>query len=234
MVTPENDNWLKKRFDELFDDFEKWVRIANAGRPDSPARHLHIKTIERLGNVGLDSIFGDLLFFDYLYATLAIWGMDSRAAKLHGFHSFVNGICGNREKILKLRGESLNKVAQSDTLTCDTIMDSIWEILANMNVSETEIQLVAGSKALHHILPHLVPPVDRENTFRFFFGNKNINRDLEKQREKFDKVFIGYLYIWEVRQELIGRLTSIHSWNGSVTKTIDNAIIGYQKSSGNR
>lgn len=234
MIIPEKDELLQTKLYELCESFEKWVGIASEGRPDNPARHLHIKTIERLEDVGLDSIFEDALFFDYLYATLAIWGMDSRGARLSGFHSFANGIRGNREKISELRDQTLSKVAQSDTLTLNTIMDAIWEILESMNVSETEIQLVAGSKALHHILPHLVPPVDRQYTLRFFFDNKRISRDLEEQREQFDQVFIGYLYIWEVRQELIGRLTSIHSWNSSVTKTIDNAIIGYQKSRGKR
>ena len=27
-----------------------------------------------------------------------------------------------------------------------------------------------GSKVLHHVLPDLVPPIDRQYTFKFFYG----------------------------------------------------------------
>ena len=36
-------------------------------------------------------------------------------------------------------------------------------------MSVAAAQIVANSKALHHLLPALVPPIDREYTFRFFY-----------------------------------------------------------------
>jgi hypothetical protein len=50
----------------------------------------------------------------------------------------------------------------------------LWDIVAHLKVSTSETQIVAGSKALHHALPDLVPPIDRQCTFRFFIGQKRL------------------------------------------------------------
>jgi hypothetical protein len=43
-----------------------------------------------------------------------------------------------------------------------------------MKVSTSQTQIVAGSKFLHHLLPDLVPPIDRQYTFSFFTGQKAV------------------------------------------------------------
>jgi hypothetical protein len=45
-------------------------------------------------------------------------------------------------------------------------------VIARIKVSTSRTQIVAGSKFLHHVLPDLVPPIDRRYTFRFFTGQR--------------------------------------------------------------
>ncbi len=50
------------------------------------------------------------------------------------------------------------------------VAEAAWEIMGNLRVGIGETLLVANSKALHHLLPGLVPPIDRTYTLRFFVG----------------------------------------------------------------
>jgi len=229
MASQEKENLIERKMDELCDQFELLVDKANQrGRPDSPARYFHIKTINRLRAIGLESVFDDSLFFDYLYATLATWGMDTRGAILPGFQSFLSGVCENRERIIGLSNQSLATLSeQENTDAIITVIRNIWEILPNMKVSQKKSQLVAGSKTLHHLLPDLVPPIDRRYTLDFFFGRKTIRNP----QADFSEVFVNYLYIYERTSELVDRMIAKNPLNSSVTKVIDNAIIGYQAES---
>ena len=79
-------------------------------------------------------------------------------------------------------------------------------------------------KALHHVLPDLVLPIDREHTIRFFFDNKNFIQG--KDEVAFLEMF-PYFHLMAVRcrdkiEMRIGR-----GMNTSPTKVLDNAIVGY-------
>jgi len=52
-----------------------------------------------------------------------------------------------------------------------------WDVIARIKVSTSRTQIVAGSKFLHHVLPDLVPPIDRQYTFNFFTGQKMVPSD---------------------------------------------------------
>lgn len=215
-----------QRMDEVCDNLERYVREANEqGRPDSPARHFHVATINRLRSLGLAAIFDDNLYFEYLYATLAAWGMDSRGAKLKGFDSFVRGIRSNHEKIVNLSTYRLASLAEQDQDIVMRVILSIWQVIPALGVAQGKSQLVAGSKTLHHLLPDLVPPIDRRYTLKFLFNRTNITN----AKSDFAQVFINYLYMFEAAEETIKKIVGgANPLNSSVTKVIDNAIIAYQ------
>jgi hypothetical protein len=228
MVTPDKDDLIEKKFGELCKDFGKWVNIANQdGRPDSPARHFHLRTINRLKGIGLDGVFKDALFFDYLYATLPVWGMDrgKKENRLFGFQDFMNGICRQKEKITGLGSQNLATLNSKDSDFVFNFAGQLWKLVEDISIgiSTRENTLVLGTKTLHHFLPDLVPPIDGEYTLHFF----SISGKGEKQ---FVSIFIKYLDIYKSEHDLIGKLTSTNPLNSSTTKTIDNAIIGYVKS----
>lgn len=214
-----------KRIEELCDNLEKYAHESiEQGRPDSPARHFHVATISRLRSIGLQAIFDDNLYFEYLYGTLATWGMDSRGAKLNGYSTFKQGICSQREQIISLSGYTLASLLEKDFEFIVKIIQEIWQIILAINISQGESQLVAGSKTLHHLLPDLVPPIDRRYTLNFFFDRTNITN----AESDFCKVFINYLSILELTKDVVNKLVGANPLNSSVTKVIDNAIIAYQ------
>jgi hypothetical protein len=105
--------------------------------------------------------------------------MGPRGAKLVEFSKFVRGFKSMRERIRQIETLALKNVASTDL---DRVRDQVWEIISNLAVGVGETRIVSGSKALHHVLPELVPPIDREYTLRFFFNHKNLNRGGAKHR----------------------------------------------------
>jgi len=222
---------LDKRINGLCDNFESYVNLTiNTYRSDSPARHFHIRTIQRLTSAkGLNEVLDDELFYDYLYATLVSWGMSGRKAKLIGFAEFKDSIQSSRNNIIELHRYSLKLLANedgADSKVYDDVVRLICQIFSKVSVSATESKLVANSKALHHILPNLIPPVDRNYTLQFFYDNKNVKRGDACISQFLD--ILGYFeQIYMVVGEEAEVLVQPHSFNSSVTKVIDNAIIGY-------
>ena len=91
-----------------------------------------------------------------------------------------------------------------------------------------ETLLVANSKALHHLLPGLVPPIDRNYTLRFFVGRPHIYRGWDAE--------LLFLAIYPLFHEIAVRCAGeihellakpLEGMNTSVTKVIDNAILGF-------
>jgi hypothetical protein len=55
--------------------------------------------------------------------------------------------------------------------------ETAWQVIAAIKVSTSRTQIVAGSKRLHHLLPDLILPIDRQYTFSFFTGQKMVASD---------------------------------------------------------
>ena len=103
----------------------------------------------------------------------------------------------------------------------------ISSILSKLSISKSQAQLVAGTKVLHHVLPDLIPPVDRNYTLRFF----GINTMLPSQKPAeviFPHLFRPFVKIANSCRDVIkSNIDNINeNWNTSFTKVIDNAIIG--------
>ena len=109
-----------------------------------------------------------------------------------------------------------------------TIAEQVWNVIASLRVSTSETRIVAGSKALHHVLPDLVPPIDRQYTFRFFTGQKAVQGGDQR-------AFLAWFpYFVEIAtrcrfpiENALGRRGFMAT---SATKVIDNAIIGFMQS----
>lgn len=222
---------LDIRINNLCDNFSSYNKSAiEAYRLDSPARHFHIKTINRLKcHKDFESVFGDEVFFDYLYATLVAWNMDSQGAKLCGFEQFIKTICNNHQQIAELNKHSLRSLIDEDAINSGAFAHAIERIntvLSSLRISETESWLVANTKVLHHLLPGLIPPVDRKYTLKFFFDSTAVKKR-DKSNNQFFEVLEQYLYIYELVSDEVENMVDESSFNSSSTKVIDNAIIGY-------
>lgn len=145
-----------------------------------------------------------------------------KGAKMVEFNEFKNSILENKAALAKLSNYKLHTLNENQK---ENIRQDLLNIFLNLRVMKSKLRLVGNSKALHHLLPDLVPPVDRQYTIRFF-GNRSISRKNEGFifLEIFDK-------FWLICKRL--NLSEKDYINGkefttSIPKLIDNAIIGYK------
>ena len=217
---------VEHRIKELCNNFEFYLRRFDELNPfTGPSVYFHLKTLGRLNSLGLSKALEDRLFFEYLYATLASWGMHRmgpKGAKLVEFTDFVETLQRQKSKILNLRGVKLTQIREEEL---NRIMNRLWEILSNLRISSSETQLIAGSKALHHLLPDLLPPIDRQHTLRFVYG---YNPTYGSEEQWFKR---AYSCLWRIgfrKRDVIPQWVG-KGFHTSETKVIDNAIIGYVK-----
>jgi len=152
--------------------------------------------------------------------------MGPKGAKLVDFESFKKTLSNQKEAITSLQDYQLIQLSQQNL---NTIVDALWNILSNLKVSETETQIVAGSKALHHLLPKLIPPIDREHTIRFFYCKKEAKTVvLPSGGEEciFKEMYPFFFEMSSKNREAVSQHIG-RGFHTSETKVIDNAIVGF-------
>jgi hypothetical protein len=122
-------------------------------------------------------------------------------------------------------------ITQLDPGTVPTIAGKAWQVISSIRASTSETQIVAGSKVLYHVLPDLIPPIDRQYTFRFFTGQKSV-RSGDRQ------AFLDWFpYLAEIGRRCrkpinAAMLHSTRMATGGAAKVIDDAIIGFMLTQG--
>lgn len=177
----------------------------------------------------LVDIFSDE-YLELIYTTLISWNMNGRGAKLAEIQDFKDSIRSNKPLIISLKGYRLEKL-DKDGLT--KIVNVLKELFKKLKVVQTNSKLVTFSKTLHFLLPELIAPIDRKYTLEFFYRNTMLTTDKdsakndEKQFEVFEEIFEKY---WELVTDcdLLSYLDD-KSWNRTIPKIADNAVIGFVK-----
>ncbi|MDP1758304.1 MAG: hypothetical protein Q8K77_00725, partial [Thermodesulfovibrionales bacterium] len=123
---------------------------------------------------------------EMIYATLASWGMHKMGdpkitkAKMVEFPEFKNSIIKHRDPLQQLSSLRMDSCNQEQY---GKHIDDMEQIYYTLKVSISEATIVAHSKTLAHILPNLIPPIDRQYTIRFFTQeNKNFFAESGKYR----------------------------------------------------
>jgi len=210
-----------QRIDELCRSIETYLNIFEEKcRFSSEQLTLHIKTINlrsRLG--GVEAALRSDDFIRCLWLTLKAWGLDARGARLLPLKDFKCVLMNHRDQISELDGIKIDDAG----LPVKSVVMKLWRLIDEVRVSKARNPIVSGSKTLHHLLPELVPPVDREYTRRFFKFWMNYFQYYP------ERVFV---YIWR-KSVLIAHKINLRRyvgwsrWCTSITKVIDNAIVGY-------
>lgn len=158
-------------------------------------------------------------FLKLVYLTLESWGMNSRGAALVPFEIFQGRWAAYVDDLVVLDSTRLDDLG-SET---DAIGKRLWRLIESLRITGTKSHLVAGTKALHHILPDLVPPMDRAYTAPFFGWAQRLQG---RESEFFEVSFRAYSDMAERTNPsaYVGK-----SWNSSLTKVLDNAVVGYCK-----
>lgn len=106
---------------------------------------------------------------EMLYATLTAWGMHRMGegmTKLVSWEHFSSTLLEQRSLLVSLQGQRMVDLTDD---AYGQLIDSLAPTYFGIEVSISDSTIVANSKALFHVLPDLVPPIDRQYTWRFFY-----------------------------------------------------------------
>jgi hypothetical protein len=190
-----------------------------------PSLYFHQRSLEN----------GDAMDFtrrlEYIYATLTAWGMHRMSkggSKMLPFNVFQTSVMPMRDRI--------NEAAtMKHAEMSETNWDEIKSIFKNIKVMKSGTSIVGNSKVLAHLIPNIVPPIDREYTLRCLRGNTTIANDLENEwllmKDIISRFFIPISLdkTFKIKAEQWMSDRTRYPWDTSIFKIIDNLIIGARK-----
>lgn len=178
----------------------------------------HVETIQHRRDLSsAEAALKNTSFQKNLYRTLQAWRIGARASILQPFPYFVTALQAKATEIQELD----NLTIDQPDLDIPGVAKKLARLVQSLDIVNNKTRIVPGSKALHHLLPDLVVPIDREYTQRFFgWPNPRFQNFPE---ECFVEAFHTFVRI--------ARATNptqyVRSgWYTSRTKVIDNAVVG--------
>ena len=222
----------RSNIEGLVRDFAQCVsRFERSNAFPGPSLYFHERAIaRRRSHVSVDALMADDQFFEYVYAVLPAWGMHrlgKQAAKVGDFGDMVASFRAEASAITELWDLDIRALSETEG---QVVAKKVWSALSSLKVSTSATRIVAGSKALHHVLPDLVPPIDRQYTFQFFTGQKAVNTGDER-------AFLEWFpYLAEIGRRVRTEIDEALERGGfmatGAAKVIDNAIIGFMQGEG--
>jgi hypothetical protein len=187
-----------------------------------PAFYFHKKSLESSSEIEN--------FSEASYAMLVAWGMHrpgKHGPKLKPFNEYKSSL----KKIW-------NDVEKIKTLDINSVTERDWTIIGNifkeLNIVKGSTVLVANSKLISHLMPKLIPPVDRSNTLKYL-KLSSVEKTLDGQWKQLENI-IKEFYIPASKDQLFleknkvwSRFKPKYFWDTSKFKVIDNIIMGIQR-----
>jgi hypothetical protein len=181
---------------------------------------------------------------EMLYATLASWGMhrmgdpDATKTKLTDWDQFHDSVMAQRTNLEPFRGFRMLGLSEREYSEAVVALKSHY---GAFKLSVSAATVVVNSKALFHIFPEFIPPIDRQYTVRFFeqpperwrdskgkFRMVNLPSDFEGQFDLFRKVCVGIKRLADqIEPEILESERLAHGV--TAPKALDNAIVNYVK-----
>jgi len=227
-------NRLVQRVDDLAASFETYHRsFLDSEVFSGPSAHFHLRTLSRLcSHHTFDSLVDDDQYFELLYATLTSWGLHRMGpgnAKLTDFDKFTASCRVLLKQVAGLFGRSILTLTDREAADVADVVGQAIERQTGITASRSP--LVANSKAVHHFLPDLVPPIDRAYTLRFFFQRSDPPGDTA---ETFELIFKGFVQIARANvpyiRDAVVRGTDAsgpRAWDSGHAKVLDNALMSW-------
>lgn len=205
---------LAANFDSYVAQFGQGVPFQRFGQWE-----YHRETIDRRRHLGsVTAALHNEAFLDSLYKTLQAWGIGRRASRLIERAEFGRALQRHEETLEGLEVLSIED-GDLDTLTAGRALSVLIE---DLEIVDNVSKIVPGSKAVHHLLPDLMPPLDRRWSGLFFRWQPT---DPQQAHERiFLEAFINLANVASATQP--SRLVD-SSWNTSSSKVLDNALIGF-------
>ena len=221
------ENARRERIELFGSDFARYIAEFDRECPFSASqRNSHRSTIERRRKLGSAiAAINDDLFLTELRETLVSWKVGTRAGTvLVGFDKFKDSLIRHSEIISSLDGLNI----EDNGLDIDRIAGKIWKLIDELEIVENSrgervlAPVVSGTKTLLHILPDLVPPMDREYTQAFFGWH---NPEFQYRQEYCFKYIFRSMAM--VARRVKPSLYVGTGWHTSTAKIMDSAIVGF-------
>lgn len=229
-----NEDELIKRLKHYYD-----LSLTVLNEFGGPSVYFHVQSIKEQ-----ESNFLSVRHIEMVYATLAAWGMhkmgnpEDTKTKMVEFVDFKQSIMEHGRKLQEFVPLKMESCTQEQYEGC---LDKINDIYCALKVSISDATIVAHSKTLAHILPHLIPPIDRQYTIRFFtqddknFFTKsgkyrlvNLPKGLDAQFADFKKYSCRIKALFDRCDRQIFTVDKT-SFNTSYPKIMDNLIMAFVK-----
>jgi hypothetical protein len=217
---------LAARIEQLVDGFAGYVAAFETSQAfPGPSLYFHLRAIERRReHATVSSLLEDDLFLEYVYAVLPAWGMHRmgpQTAKVGDFAKITAALRETADALQQLWPLRVTMLGGQEACAAAQIA---WDVIAYVKVSTSRTQIVAGSKFLHHLLPDLIPPIDRRYTFTFFTGQRAVASDRDAFLGWFPRLADIGARCREPIDEAIFRGGFMATGEA---KVIDNAIMGF-------
>jgi hypothetical protein len=218
---------MEQRVRQLIAEFSPCLEAFDVAQLfTGPSLHFYFKTLgARAKHGNAIEALNDDEFFEGLYATLTAWGMHRMGpgnAKLADLAVIKASFQRQREPISRLEAHDITSMEQTQL---HQLTNDLWNVLRELRVGIGQTKIVANSKALHLLLPALMPPIDREYTIRFFYSHTTLSRGDE---DTFREI---YPYFHQIasscRDAIRQRVKAGQGMDTCATKVIDNAIVGF-------
>jgi hypothetical protein len=212
---------LRHRALQLSANFDAYVAYFHAHVPFTKPRELelHRLTIDRrraLGSVA--AALDDEAFLDSLFATLILRGIGTRGTKLVAREAFATTLQVHLVEIAGLERFSID----DGGLDVTAIAERVSALSDDLGIVENAATVEPGSKALHYLLPDLVPALDRRWSGKFFRWRQQ--DPLTNSQRIWHEAFTNLALV--ASQCTPSRLLD-EEWNSSLTDVLDNALIGF-------
>ncbi len=211
-------------------NYLKYYENSNSVREyfGGPSLYFHIKALQerKIEFLGIRHL-------EYIYAALTSWGMHRMGetkTKMVDFKNFEKSILSNKKELNYFRSLKIEK------LNCDDFK-LLSNICFDLSVSKSNSKLVGNSKALAHILPDIVPPIDRQYTLLFF---QKEPKNILKKKGKLNQPTLNHKYERDYFNKIIDKTLDFvncikadknikidNIFNTSYPKIFDNLIITY-------
>jgi len=219
-------NQFQDKIDDILLNAERYHSAYYAAETfRGPSLYFHKRSLEARNSTNFS------LYLEYIYATLASWGMHRMGkggSKMQSFDVFQKSVERIRDDIKEAENINFHSVNNED-----------WKLLSkifmNINVMASGTTIVGNSKVMAHLLPDIIPPIDREYTLKFLKGNTNIKNDIFYEWRLMKEIISDFFIPVAVDQNFNslsqGWISnqSQYPWDTSALKVIDNLVIGVRK-----
>jgi hypothetical protein len=220
----------RQNVDALIADFDNSLSTFESVEVfGGPSLYFHVRALERRRQASsAASLLRDERFLEYVYAVLPSWGMHrmgNQAAKVPNFDEFARSLQACQSDVDTLWPLDITAIEDA---AVRQVGRQLWSIIGRLRASTSASRLLSGSKTLHHVLPDLMPPIDREYTFKFFTGQAMLSGGEQQTFADW------WPYLCEIGRSCSSEIRAAvghpERMATSLSNVIDNAIIGFMRS----